>query len=116
MRGVLAEAVSGGKRGQHVHRCDEPVGGNARREDGRLRVLGQLQAILGPLEAERGQGFTQRGIGLRKGVLADCGVIRQCPAHPDLLRALTGEDESDHVSLEELRGRTRSAGGDAARE
>ena len=51
VRRVLAEAVAGDERRRDAARREQPARRDADGEDRRLRVLGQRQLILGPLEA-----------------------------------------------------------------
>src|SRR5262249_24901541 len=74
---------------------EDAVGGNRRRQDRGLRVRGELQVRLGPLEAE----LRQRGAENAVGFLEDGPALREGRgerlAHPDVLRSLAGEDEGD---------------------
>ena len=71
-----------------------------------MRHLGQAEAILGALEAQRAErqpdvadafGFTEGVIGFLK-----CGArfgerFHERASHPDFLRALSGKDERNHL-------------------
>ena len=69
---------------------------HARRENRGLGVLGEGQAILGPLETEAAEGLAERVIGFREGVAGDRLGLGERAAHADALRALAGEEERDH--------------------
>ena len=104
VRRVLAKAVSGDegrarcRARQHAARRD--AGG----QDRRLRVLGQRQLILGPLEAERAQTTQMAARRRVKAASASSNVgagLREALGerlpHADLLRSLSGKDERDHA-------------------
>ena len=93
---VLAEAVAGDERGREPARREQAVGGDADRQDRRLRVLGQRQLVLGAVEEEAAQRLAERRVGLVERLAADRKRVGQRLAHADLLRSLSGKDEGDH--------------------
>ena len=97
-RRVLAERVARRRRrarapvarSQHAQRRD--AGG----QDRRLRVGGERQLLLGPLEAELRQREAERGVGLVEHRRAPRARRRaSARAHADLLRALAREQERE---------------------
>ncbi len=96
MRGVLAETVPGHERRRHASGRQRAPDRHADGEDRRLRVLGEHEPILGPVEAQAAQGLAQRGIGLGHG--GPALGIRLGPglAHADLLGPLPRKQECNH--------------------
>jgi len=94
---VLAEAVPGDKRRRDTFRRQQPVRRDARREDRRLRVLGQRQLVLGTFETELAERLAQRRVCLGKRLRAHGKRVGERLAHADLLRTLTREDECQHA-------------------
>ena len=74
-------------------------GRDARRQDRRLGVRGQLQVGLGPLEAEPRQREAEGPVRLLEGGPALGKGLAELLPHPDHLRALAGEDERDAHAL-----------------
>ena len=89
--------MAGDDVGMNAARRQHAGGRDADRQDGRLRVLGQRQLVLGPFEAQRRTADpAKRGIGLveRRPRLGE--RLGQRPAHADLLRTLSGKEKRDH--------------------
>ena len=69
----------------------------AHREDRRLRVLGQHQPLVRPLEAQRAERLAERRVRLGERVAADGKRVGERPAHAHFLGALSGKNECDHL-------------------
>ena len=93
---VLAETMTGDKRGCEAARRQQPAGGDADGENRRLLILGQREPILGPFEADSAQRLAQRVVRLGEGLAADRERLRQRLAHADFLRSLSWKNEGDH--------------------
>ena len=92
VRGVFAQAVPGDELRPHAARGERTLRGELVGEDRRLGVLGELELVFGPFEAEAGsQREAQRVVGLGEGGAAlGHGVGERAP-HADLLRTLPGK-------------------------
>src|ERR1035438_9208563 len=66
-------------------------GGNG--EQGRLRVLGELELLFGSFEAEAGEGQAERIVGLLKDPSRGGVRTGQSLAHPSELGSLAGEEK-----------------------
>jgi hypothetical protein len=99
MSRILAEAVPGDHRGFDAARHEQSIRGNARRQNGGLRILGERQAIAGPEEDEIAERFTKSGIRLVKDLLALRKRLGKCAAHPNSLRALPRKQKCNHRSV-----------------
>ena len=91
---VLAEGVAGHEiapRGAVL--LEHGVKRGRDREDGRLRVLGELELILGTLEAERGDGEAEGGVDVVEDPARRRILLGDIPAHPGVLTPLAREDE-----------------------
>src|SRR5690606_27307141 len=91
---------------------ERAVDGEARREDGRLRVGRELQRLLGPLEAEPGEREGERLVRRLEDPTCDLRLLEDLAAHAHFLTALTRIDERD--SGHEGKGRTDLARAQAA--
>ena len=82
---ILAEAVPRDKGRTQPARLEQPVRRQTHRENGRLRILGQRQPLLGSLEDDPAEPLAERFIGLVEG-LATCRVsLGQRSSHADCL-------------------------------
>src|SRR5476649_1379646 len=97
VRGILAETVPRDERRREPARRQESGGRGTDREDRRLRMLGQRQLILGAVEDDAAERLAERRVGLVERLAADRERVGQGAAHANLLRALSGKDESDHA-------------------
>ena len=88
---VLTEAVPCRDLGRDALSAQKLGGDDRHREDGRLRMLGQLQLIGRALEAELADGVAQRLIRLGKSLLCEIIGIEEILPHTDNLRPLPGE-------------------------
>ncbi len=109
VRRVLAEAVPGDEAGLEPARRQDAVGGQADRQNRRLRVLGERELVLGPVfehGPERHAGTTvdsrggERGLGLGQRRFRFGKRRRERLSHADLLRALPGKHEGDACAHE----------------
>src|SRR5262249_58275692 len=97
------EAVAGQERGLEAALGAGGGGGHARREDARLRVRGERELAVGPLEHHAPQIEAERRVGVVEDrARGGRGVVERL-AHADGLRALPGEQEGDHWSRSWLR-------------
>ena len=99
MRGVLAQAVSRREVRPDPVRFDQPMHGHAHCQNRRLRVLGEQQPLLRPLEAERAQRLAERIVCFREHLATNREIIGQRLPHPDFLRSLARKNERDHASF-----------------
>ena len=88
--------MAGDKRRPEAARRDQPLGGDAHRENRGLRVFRQRQLVLGPFEDRAAERLAKRRVGVLEGPAADGKRIGERAAHADLLRSLPGKDERDH--------------------
>ena len=96
VRRVLAEAVTGDERRRAAARVEQPPHGDAHRQDRRLRVFGERQAILGPLKIRSLSGSPSAASASANVFAQTSNLIGERLAHADRLRALSGKHECDH--------------------
>jgi hypothetical protein len=87
--------VTGDKGRLAAERREQAIRRHARRQNSRLCVLGELEAIVGTLEAQTRQPLAQRPVGLVESLAADGKRVGQGLAHSDLLRSLPGKEQRD---------------------
>src|SRR6266540_362809 len=107
-RGVLAERVS-----RDEVRDDPSLGEDRRRsrrdgQDRGLRVRGELQGLLRPLEAHPRQLLAERRVDLLEHGARLGEPVEEFLTHPDRLRALAGEDERELAHRRRLRHQRRT--------
>ncbi len=99
VRRVFAEAVPGHHIGPAAARLQDATSRDAHRENRRLRVFGEREAVRRTIEDQVTQRLAERPIGF----VEHCprfGKLRgEAPAHADRLRALAGKKEGNHVSI-----------------
>ena len=95
--------------GAHPARLEQPGRGDADRQDGRLGVLGEHEAVLGTVEAQLAERLAQRRIRLVKHRAALGVGLGQRATHADFLRALPWKHEGDHVALTGMAAMPRSS-------
>ena len=93
VRGILTQAVTREKRRLPALRRQQAVRGDARRQDRRLRVLGQFQLFVRPLEAQLGKRESKRVIRFFKNASSLWERLRQRLAHTGELRTLSREQK-----------------------
>src|SRR5262249_12135347 len=96
--GIFAEAVTGDQRRRDAARLEQARSRHADGENRRLRVLGQHQFGVRPLEGDAAERLAQGRVGLAEGGATDRKGVGERLPHADLLRSLSGKDERDQGS------------------
>src|SRR5207244_7132678 len=96
---VLAETVPRDQRRRDAARRQQPARRNAHRENRRLRVFGEREAILRSFEDEGAERLAQRRIGFVERLAADRVGGGERLAHADLLRSLSWKNEGNHEGV-----------------
>jgi hypothetical protein len=96
VRGIFAQAVTGDEGRLQAAPGKQPPGGNAHRQDRRLRVLGELQPLGRAVENQLAQRFAERRVGFGKGPGANLELIGERLAHAHRLRSLPWKDARNH--------------------
>ena len=98
MRGIFAQAVSGDKVGPEPSFFEHAPGCDRRRQNRRLRDLGQPKLVFGTFEADLRKLVAQRVVGFGKRLFRDrvCAPPVPCPCHG--LRSLAGKEKCDVLS------------------
>src|SRR5690606_29776659 len=75
--------------------CQDPVSGDADRQQRRLGVVREPQFLFRTLETEAAQRKAQGGVGFLEHFPGDSESLIQVPPHADGLRPLAGEHEGE---------------------
>ena len=95
VRRILAQAVPGDKIRLQTFFLQHAPRRHRRRQNRRLRDLGQLQFFFRTFKAKLGQLVAERLVGLLKGSTRNRIVVGQFFAHANGLRALAGKEKSN---------------------
>jgi len=91
---VLSEAVAGGELWSDPVFClQNPEGSHTGRQDGRLRILGELQLIGCPLKQSAEMGKWRASSASSKNLPGHREILVEFLSHPNVLRSLSRKNK-----------------------